>query len=451
MASTKTRSKVAGRSTTAPRSHLGARRPERYDMDSWVAKAETATGEWAKDVAHRGRQAQRLVYKKRKKVKEGKGKTIRVAGRGAVVVGRGAAGAAVSAVAGTYLTVRWTARHANRARKWASPHVRRAANHVGRAAYSNAVVYGDAAARRAVRMRARNRTRMRKMRTAAAVRLDQASTHAISRGWNRTGRAALRAAAVVAPPTTRNALFRAMRATPAAAVRAEEEAMAKAREVLNTPKRKEPRGPAGQSRTNEQIVDDLKNRTPGDVYVPGWKGDDVYVDYTLAPERKKTDSTTDSGPEQGRRVFEMPSGATAEPRSTAGGGESSDTRTPNGAATRGGPMATDPIALIQRGFQELAEFQPEDYYDWIQMLMRLSGALRMGAEGITVLSVRMDVIEKMDPRALEKLYMSGMTIAVAMQLSAGATKDFMKLYRDRFEKDGERGRTMRDESSFFGA
>lgn len=488
MAAPKTRRrKTAGRSATGPRSHLGARRPERYDPDSWVTKAEVATGEWARDIAHRGRQAKNLAYKKRKKVKPGKGKALRVAGRGVVVVGRGVVGGTAAAVAGTYLTVRWTAKHANRARKAAAPHVNRAVSKAGRAIHTNAVVYGDAAARRAVRMRARNRARMRKMRAAAANKLDQAHTHAISKGRNRTARAAMKLAVVVAPRNTKNPLFRAMkpsaskasvRAEEAAmakarAMHAEDEAMRKAREVLGrkpsspprssspppasmppaeTPKvqhrKPNPNGPQGQSRSDEQLKKDLQKRKPGDEYVPGWKYQTMTAPDVTYPEKPTADRSVTTRSEQQRRTARTSSGRRSS--TAAGGGASSTAAVPTGATNRGGHMAVDPIALIERGFAELAEYQPEDYVDWVQLLMRLSGALRSGAEGITVLAVRMDVIEKMDERALEKLYMAGGTLGAGMVLVAGSAKDFLRLYHDRLNPDSGRGRTMKDEKQFFG-
>ena len=114
-------------------------------------------------------------------------------------------------------------------------------------------------------------------------------------------------------------------------------------------------------------------------------------------------------------------------------------------------MAGNPTTDLQKGFVALAEFEPEDYHDWMQLLITLSQTLRDGAEAMTLLTERMDVKERMDPRALHKLYMAGQTLGAAMQLVAGSSKDFWRLYQDRFEQDSNRGRTMRDESNFFGA
>ena len=113
-------------------------------------------------------------------------------------------------------------------------------------------------------------------------------------------------------------------------------------------------------------------------------------------------------------------------------------------------MSNNPAAELNKGFALLADYQPENYHDWMQMLPAVAHSFRVGAESITILAHRMDIVEKMDPRALQKLYLAGPVMGTAMQLTASATKDFWMLYLDRFETNGARGRTMRDESRFFG-
>jgi hypothetical protein len=148
-----------------------------------------------------------------------------------------------------------------------------------------------------------------------------------------------------------------------------------------------------------------------------------------------------------------PAGAAPTTPTAAGSGVSSSaliTPKPTSTSTTGGNVSNNPAAELNKGFALLGDFQAEDYLDWMQMLASVAGSFRTGAEAITVLAYRMDIVEKMDPRALQKLYLAGTVLGSAMQLTAGATKDFWALYTDRFESNGARGRTMRDERRFFG-
>ena len=163
--------------------HLGGRRAGRHgELDHWYTKFENEAIEYARDLTHRGRQAQRLIYKKRGSASyKGKTRHVRVAGRGLVVVGRAAVGGAAVAVAGVYLTTRWTVRHSYRGYHAAKPHLKRVAGEAGRYTYNRFAIYSDAAARRIARMQARNRVRMRRMRYRLATKLSQLHTESVRR------------------------------------------------------------------------------------------------------------------------------------------------------------------------------------------------------------------------------------------------------------------------------
>lgn len=529
--------------------HLGSRRAGTHgDLDHWFVKAEKAVGEYAKDVAHRGRQARRLVYKKRTPVnRHGSGRYVRVAGRGLVVVGRAAVGTAAVAVAGTYLTSRWTAQQTHRAYRAARPHV----VHGFRVAHTNGVVYGGAsyrkvagwtkaANRRVVRSRARNRTRIRRMRYQAANRLDALHTQSIIRERPKVGVAAARAAAAVAPKTGRQhparmfggfstrssiagrqaedaAVQRAKdkltnttttgssgtggspvatidddairRATAAANANgqtpkvvpsaAEDEAIRRARQKLagidlgKTPtgdpekearkaglpeatpgvwkaaEREMPEPPkrpteSAEHKRRRREIENHKMLRP-DGYVPGWAGPHMDAEVPFVPDRKDVARQRKSGKKAGPVTK-----AKAERLDTPNAGGKTASAASKSISTTGGNMSNNPAAELNKGFALLADYSPADYQDWMQMLISVTHAMRLGAEAVTVLAQRMDIQENMDQRALQKLYLAGPNIGAVMQMFAGAVKDFWVLYNDRFEVSGARGRTMRDESKFFG-
>ncbi|MGW4528345.1 hypothetical protein [Amycolatopsis sp. NPDC004378] len=495
-------------------------------------------------MTHRGRQARRLVYKKRTPVtRTGKTRHVRVAGRGLQVVGRAAVGTAAVAVAGAYLTTRWTVRHSYRGYRAARPHVNRVAGHAGRYLHTRGMVYSDATARRIVRMQARNRVRVRRMRYAAATRLSELHTRSIQRDWSRITPVAARAAAAVAPrtgrvhPTRQLGVFTGRSSS--AGRRAEDEAIRRAAANLadaapsdrnnggasasrggvgtldrpgSAPKpasgvrvepsahedaavrraqaklaglgdvdlgrtptgdpdkeaRKaglpeatpgvwqqgkpdviEPPKPQRESAEDKQKRRELENHKPlrPDGFVPGWVGQRMEWDYVLPPENKRV-HRTDSG--------RQPTQAKAERIDTAKTSSSGAPAKPSTApkttsiSTTGGNMSNNPAAELNRGFALLADYHPESYQDWMQQLAATAHSLRTGAESVTLLAHRMDIQYGMDPRSLQKIYLAGPVIGSAMQLFAGATKDFWVLYQDRFEVNGARGRTMRDESTFFG-
>lgn len=421
---------VAGHTASPPPrpetpQHLGARRPDRYRLDSRLVAVEQEVGEWARDMRHRARQAGRLIYKKRKKVKKGKGYKLRVAGRGLVTVGRGVAGTAAAAVAGTYLTTRWTVQHSRRAAKYAAPHVRRVAGHSARYVHAYGTVYGGAAYeravtaakkanRQAVRARARNRTRIRKMRTWAANNLDRAHTRAFEKGRERRARVLLASAVRMAPKGRASVLSR-MKPAPkqAQAQRAEEAAIREAQRVLAAGERERRR------REREQ-------RRP--------------------PSRGHRGRGLDQ-PGSGAHSTARPSTAQSRtPRTTRTTSSATRSRTTSGGTVM---AQRNPSAQLEKAFNELADFTPEDYQDWMHLLLGLVKAFRVGAESVTVLATRMDVMERMDPRALADFYFAGEALSAVMELFGTSGKKFWVLYADRMEASSGRGRTMRDESTFF--
>lgn len=494
-------------------------------------------------MTHRGRQARRLVYKKRTPVtRTGKTRHVRVAGRGLQVVGRAAVGTAAVAVAGAYLTTRWTVRHSYRGYRTARPHVNRVAGHAGRYLHTRGMVYGDATARRIVRMQARNRVRVRRMRYAAATRLSELHTRSIQRDWSRITPVAARAAAAVAPrtgrvhPTRQLGVFTGRSSS--AGRRAEDEAIRRAATNLadaapsdrnngggpasrggvgtldrpgSTPKpgagvrvepsadedaavrraqaklaglgdvdlgrtptgdpdkeaRKaglpeatpgvwqqgkptvaEPPKPQRESAEDKQKRRDLENHKllRPDGFVPGWVGQRMEWDYVLPSENK---SAQIQRPDSGKQPVQAKAERVDHPVPATSSSASSTPKSTS-ISTTGGNMSNNPAAELNKGFALLADYHPESYQDWMQMLAAVAHALRLGAEAVTVLAHRMDIQYGMDPRALQKLYLTGPIIGSAMQMTAGATKDFWLLYMDRFETNGARGRTMRDESQFFG-
>lgn len=521
--------------------HLGGRRAGRHgDLDHWFTKAEGAVAEWSKDMAHRGRQASRLVYKKRTPVsRHGNGRYVRVAGRGLVVVGRAAVGTAAVAVAGTYLTTRWTVRHSHRAYRAAKPHVVKVAGHAARYAHARGVVYGGDFHRRAVRMHARNRTRVRRMRYQAANRLDTLHTQSIIRDRPKIAMAAARCAAAVAPRTGRQHPVRQFGGfstrSSVAGRRSEEQAIQRAKDALantsgtptsttgggsspvgvldNDPARKGSTGSgetpmvvpsaaedAAIRRAREKLGDVDLGRTPtgdpdkearkaglpeatpgvwktnfdaqeppkrptesaedkrrrrdlethqmlnpsGDV--PGWQGPDMHWDYVSPPDPKDVERQRKA--EQKSRPVKKAKAERLDATKNASG--KSVSAPSKSISTTGGDMSNNPGAELNKAFALLADYTPEDYQDWMQMLISVAHAMRLGAEAVTVLAQRMDIQEGMDPRSLQKLYLAGPAIGAVMQLVAGTTKDFWILYQDRFETNGARGRTMADESRFFG-
>lgn len=413
------RRRTAGHQQPAAPQHLGARRPDRYRLDSRMVAAEREVGEWARDMRHRAQQAGRLIYKKRKKVKKGKGYKLRVAGRGLVTVGRGVAGTAAATVAGTYLTTRWTVQHSKRAAKYAAPHVRRVAGHSARYAHAYGTVYGGAAYeqvttaakkanRQAVRTRARNRTRIRKMRTWAANNLDRAHSQAFEKGRERRARVLL-ASAIHVAPKGRAAVLSRMKPAPkqSQAQRAEEAAIREAQRVLSAADRERRRRERQQRRP--------PSRGGGHQPKPG----SSTRPSTTQPQSSRTNRTTSS----------------ARPSRTTSGGTVMAQR--------------NPAAQLEKAFNELADYTPEDYQDWMHLLLGLAKAFRVGAESTTVLATRMDVVEKMDPRSLGDFYFAGEALSAVMELFGNSGKKFWVLYADRMEANSGRGRTMRDESTFF--
>lgn len=546
---TTTSSRRRGRATAPTRparaaGHLAGRRADRHgNPDHWYNRVEREVGEYARDMTHRGQQARRLVYKKRTPAaRTGKTRHVRVAGRGLIVAGRAAAGTAAVAAAGAYLTTRWTVRHSYRGYRAARPHVKRVAGHAGRYLHTRGVVYGDAAARRIVRMQARNRVRVRRMRYAAATQLSELHTRSIQRDWRRITPVAACAAAAVAPrtgrvhptrqfdvftgrssvagrraedeairraaanlanatPTDRNSsggpvsqggvdtLDRPSDAPrPAAGVRVEPSAdedaairraqaklaglgdvdlgrtptgdpdkearkaglpeatpgvwMQNKPDVQDAPK---PQRESAEDKQKRRTLENHKLLRP-DGFVPGWAGQVMEWDYVLPAEKKPVQQPNQNQPVQFKAEL---SDIATTPASSAA---VSTTSTPKSTSisTTGGTMSNNPAAELNKGFALLADYHPESYQDWMQMLAAVAHALRLGAEAVTVLAHRMDIQYGMDPRALQKLYLTGPIIGSAMQMTAGATKDFWLLYMDRFETNGARGRTMRDESQFFG-
>lgn len=524
--------------------HLAGRRAGRHgDPDQWFNRVEREVGEYARDMIHRGQQARRIIYKKRPAVAgQGKIRHVRVAGRGLVVVGRAAAGTAAVAVAGAYLTTRWTVRHSYRGYRAVRPHVSRVAGHAARYVHSRSVVYGDAAARRIVRMQARNRVRVRRMRYAAATRLSELHVRSIQRDWSRITPVAARAAAAVAPrkgrvhPIRQFGVFSG--GSSAAGRRAEAEAIRRAADNLadtapvdrgsngdsvgrggvgtldgsgDGPKpasgvRVEPSpdedAAVRRARAKLAGLDDvdlgrtptgdpdkearragLPEATPGvwqqdkpdvqetptpqrestedkarrrelenhkllrpDGYVPGWVGPRMEWDYVVPPDNK---AAQPQRPDSGAHAAQAAESDRGDRSTAAQKAHTSSTPKLSSISTTGGTMSNDPTVHLNRGFALLADYTPEGFQDWLQMLAGTAHAFRLGAEAVTVLALRMDIQEKMDPRALQKLYLTGPILGTAMQMTAGATKDFWWLYQDRFETNGARGRTMRDESRFF--
>ncbi|ASR39859.1 hypothetical protein BAY61_31730 (plasmid) [Prauserella marina] len=454
----------------APTQHLGARRSDRYKLDGRFVAVEQEIGEWAKDMRHRARQAGRLIYRKRKPVKKGKRYKLRVAGRGLVYVGRVTAGGAAVTVAGAYLTTRWTARHTKRAVKYAAPHVRKVAGHTARAAHAYGKVYGGAAYqrsvvlarkanRKAVRARAKNGLRITKMRSWVAGSLDRAHTKAYEKGRDRRAKALL-AGAIRIAPKHRNSMLSGMK--PASnqmrAQRAEEAAMREAQRVIAKTEREQRRRERDQRRPQGKA--DRRGRgldRPG----RGHRGGHVLPPQTVTARRlpRPLDSANEPKPivlSPPSRDGGVPARTTKPSISTVSQSQSPrPTRTASSAVpattARGGIVMAqrNPAAQLEKAFNELADFTPEDYQDWMHLLLGLVKAFRAGAESVTVLASRMDVQERMDPRSLQDFYLTGEPLLVVMQLFGNSGKKFWALYQDRVEPNSGRGRTMRDENKFF--
>lgn len=95
-------------------------------------------------------------------------------------------------------------------------------------------------------------------------------------------------------------------------------------------------------------------------------------------------------------------------------------------------------------------FEPGDYEEWMSFLYVKAAEKKNDADGLQDLAERMDNDEGMDPRALLPLYMGAEAQQTTAQSYITAYAEFWKLYQNRVEADGDSGRTMKNESKFFG-
>ena len=112
--------------------------------------------------------------------------------------------------------------------------------------------------------------------------------------------------------------------------------------------------------------------------------------------------------------------------------------------------STNPAKHLMTGFKMIGEYEPESWVGWIQFLQGMAKAYRQGGESMIQLALYMDVKRRMDPRALSGLYVLGNATGQLGDLSAASAHKFWALYADRFDRSSGRGRTMDDETRFFG-
>lgn len=112
--------------------------------------------------------------------------------------------------------------------------------------------------------------------------------------------------------------------------------------------------------------------------------------------------------------------------------------------------STNPAYHFRQAFKLIGSYEPESWIGWLQFHTETAKAFIEGNDALTALALRMDVVNRMDPRATSGLYVMGAAAGQFGHLTAATGKTFWTLYQDRFEKNGARGRTMRDENRFFG-
>ncbi|WP_367139550.1 hypothetical protein [Saccharothrix sp. HUAS TT1] len=492
---------MAAGTTAPPAGYLGTRRPGVYKLDTPLARAEQAVVEFGKDVKHRAKQAKSVVYKKRTPVTGGKvTRKVKVAGRAAAVVTRAVAGTAVVTVAGTYIAGRQVAKHTGRAYRKAAPVVRKVAGHAGRKIDAYATAYGPAAAAavgrgtakartaatkataksrataakakkrtaagaakararskaatkqarqaaadRAAQARARARNATRVARQRAAAKATGAATTAYAKGKRRKARVIMRVAAYVAPKgtveasqrgsVTRTDLGRAEKAEAtaeqwAAAIDAENAAIARARATTTPPPPVPPVPPRTVGRT-DPLPPDHPARRPAGAGSPA-AGSPPAATATAGPAATRPATTRTTGATAGNSGFAGTGGATHN-HSTEG-------------PTMSGALA---VQQFNAAFRNLNAVEPDTYHDWLYTLVGTANALRLGSELTLGLALRMDIRYRMDPLALQHLYLAAPALATTGQLIAGSARDFYAMYQDRIDPAPLRGRTMANEGSFF--
>ena len=112
--------------------------------------------------------------------------------------------------------------------------------------------------------------------------------------------------------------------------------------------------------------------------------------------------------------------------------------------------STNPAHHLMAGFRLAGETEPDNWVSWMQFLQGSAAAFRQGSESYTQLALTMDLKHRMDPRALVGLYTMGGALGQLSDLTVASAHTFWRLYSDRLENNGARGRAMTDETKFFG-
>lgn len=409
----------------------GARRDRDNHDDPFerrLAIFEASASEHMRDMRHRAKQARRTVLKnqhqwKKKKVRT----TVGMAGRAAGV-----------GMAGGYLASRSAVKNGRRAYKAAAPHVRRVAGNTARAAHSRATVYGQyyrtVARRKTLRAVARHRVAGRKREQYRHNPLLHAAMVANGRETTRNMRTARRAAALLDPQAKRfaNRRHRRHRVPPAG--------------LKNNPAAKERQRQDRQARMRQRGIASDPHKP---IHTPdgGWWAFgivDAYPEnsapgHVLAAEKNTPTPTSRS---------------TSRPPTSSGRSSASNHTHKGGSpvatvATQGAQGTTNPASVLENGFRLVGDYVPVNWADWMQQLRQQAGSFRQASQSYLQLAVFMDVRMKMDPRALMGLYVIAAAMGQTADVFIATANQFWTLYNDRFENSG-RGRTMADESSFFG-